>query len=462
MKTMWTSYIAAVALLICAGPARGEDSFLDSSFNPGAGAEGGLVETVVLQPDGKILICGNFASIGGISRAFIARLNDDGSVDTSFEAHPGYWVRQMALQADGKIVIGGFFTNVEGVPRNLVARLNSDGSLDPSFDPGLGAQTKIVEGDDKAPFVFAVAVQPDGKILIAGNFRTYNGTPRSGIARLNADGSLDTDFVVGAGFDSWGRFLMVLPNDQVLATGWFTSYNNKPFNRMVRLNDDGSADESFRPSFGDKTAIYGAALLPDGKMIAVGHSINEQGLFRQDIARLNPDGSFDATFAGFLNDRVESVYLQADGKILVGGYFSLANGVPRNGLARLNVDGTLDESFKAETDNFVWTICGQPDGKVLVCGGFSTIDKVSRRGIARLVTREGVPMPRLQQPSFERGQFRVMTPTAAGRDYVLQFRQLPSSRWNSRPPIAGDGTMKRLVDPEAWSSGNRIYRVLVN
>src|SRR5690349_648689 len=104
-------------------------SFLDSSFNPGTGATDGLVETVIPQPDGKVLICGNFLTVNSVQRSFVARLNHDGSVDTSFEAHPGYWVRHMALQPDGKIVIGGFFTNVEGVPRNRIARLNPDGSL---------------------------------------------------------------------------------------------------------------------------------------------------------------------------------------------------------------------------------------------------------------------------------------------------------------------------------------------
>ena len=160
------------------------------------------------------------------------------------------------------------------------------------------------------------------KIVITGNFRTYNGTPSFGIARINPDGSLDPTFHVGAGFDSWGRFLLLLPNDQIMATGWFTSYDNHPFNRMVRLNSDGSPDLSFKPNFGDKTAIYGAVLLPDGKMIVGGHSINDQGLFHQEFARINPDGSYDLTYNAKANDKVESIYLQPDGKIIIGGYFS--------------------------------------------------------------------------------------------------------------------------------------------
>lgn len=441
-----------------------QESLVDQSFNPGTGAEGGIIETVVAQPDGKILVCGNFTTFNGKDNGFIARLNSDGTVDSTFRAHPGYWVRHMVLQDDGKIVIGGFFTNVEGVPRNRIARLNPDGSLDRSFDPGTGAQTKIVEGDDKDPFVFFLALQRDGKILITGNFRTYNNVPRSGLARLHADGSLDTSFEVGAGFDSWGRFLLVLPNDQILAAGWFTSYNNQGFNRMVRLNGDGSADTTFRPFFGDKTAIYGAVALPDGQVIAVGHSLNDQGLFHEEMRRLNLDGSVDTNYQAAANEKVESIYMQADGKVVIGGYFSRVNGVSRNCLARLNPDGTLDEEFKADTDNFVWTVTAQPDGNVLVCGGFLTIDGVSRGGVARLTipgNRGTIPRPRLQQPVLQAGQFRVLVLTSTGRNYVLQHRPVDAIRWNSQPSVLGDGTLKSLVDPNP-SGSNRIYRVLVN
>lgn len=458
------TWLGWAALLWLSSSLRGENSLLDPTFAPGSGAAGGIVETVAAQPDGKILVSGNFTSINETPQAFIARLHPDGSVDSSFQAHPGYWVRHFVLQEDGKIVIGGFFTQVQGIARNRVARLNPDGSLDLSFDPGTGAETKIVPGDDKDPFVFFLALQPDGKILITGNFLTFNGAPRSGIARLNPDGSLDTTFEVGAGFDSWGRFLLLLPNDQILATGWLTRYNNQPFNRMVRLNSDGSADPGFRPFFGDKTAIYGAALLPDGQLIAVGHSLNEQGLFRQEMARLNPDGSFDSTYPAFANEKIESVYLQADGKLILGGYFSRVNGVPRSGLARLNPDGTLDETFRADTDNFVWTVAGQPDGRVLICGGFLTVDGVSRAGVARLAVGDGgtrLVRPRLQQAALRRGQFQVRVLTVAGLRYTLQSRQLPSSRWSSRPAIAGDGTLVTLSDPDARTSTHRIYRVVV-
>ena len=376
-----------VLSLLCVTKTLYAQDYLDTSFNPGTGANG-LVESTVVQPDGKILICGNFTSFNNTSHAYIARLNADGSVDETFNADVGYWVRHMALQSDGKIVIGGFFTNVGGVSRNRIARLNSDGTLDTSFNPGTGCQIKIVPPDPWDPFVFAVGVQPDGKILIAGNFVTYNGSTNVGLVRVNSDGSRDTNFNVGAGINSWARSLLIQPNGQIMLTGWFTSYNNHFHSRMVLLNPDGSDDQTFNPNFGELTAVYTVAQIGGGKYIVAGHSANTNnpGYFEREMARLNPDGSFDTTFLGYANEKVESIKIQSDGKIVMGGYFSEVNGVRRWNLARLNADGSLDESFAPQADNYVWTLALQGDGRIVATGGFSTINGVSRNGVARLTT----------------------------------------------------------------------------
>ena len=459
--------IAAIFLhcSVTVAGATNQTTYLDLSFDPGSGAAGGLVETVVPQPDGKVLICGNFGSINGVAQPYIARLDSQGAVDTQFHSQPGYWVRHMALQPDGKIIIGGFFTNVEGVPRNRVARLNSDGSLDTSFNPGTGADKKIVEGDDKDPFVFATAVQKDGKILIGGNFAIYNGQPSSGLARLNPDGSLDPTFSVGAGANSWVRSLYLLDNGQILVSGWFTTFNNQTFNRMVRLNADGSPDPSFYADFGDSTAVYTMAVQPDGKILVGGHFSRVNSTPRNSIARINPDGSADETFDpgtgpdGF----VECIRLQPDGRAVLAGYFSQINGVPRFRTARLNADGSVDESYKADLDNFAWTVAIQSDGKFLFSGGFSTVDGISRNEIARVLPGgTGFVVPRLLDPALQRGQFTAWVATVPGMQYLLQHREVNSDHWLDSPSVTGDGSMKALVDTTASSSSSRIYRVIVN
>ncbi|MGV3773676.1 MAG: Ig-like domain-containing protein [Verrucomicrobiales bacterium] len=378
--------LGLVVLSLLLSPVLLAASVVDTTFNPGGGVQGGIAESVLPLANGKILLSGNFTSFDGHNHGYLVRLNENGTLDPSFNAAPGYWVRHMAVQTDGKIVIGGFFQYVEGQSRKRIARLNEDGTLDGTFQVGDGLEGRIVPADPTEPFVFQVAIQPDGKIIAVGNFTSYKGVPRNGIVRLNSDGSLDTSFNPGSGFNSWGRSVRLLPDGNILATGWFENYNNKPFNRMVRIYPNGEADTSFNPFIGDKTAIYSTALLPNNQLIAVGHSINDQGLFSREMARMNVDGTFDESFIGRTNEKTEDVVIQSDGKIIVGGYFTTANGEPRKGIARFLSNGELDPSFQASFDNFVWTVAFDRHGRLMTAGGFNSVDGFDRRGVARLLT----------------------------------------------------------------------------
>jgi uncharacterized delta-60 repeat protein len=370
-------------------------SILDTTFNPGTGANG-IVEQVLPMPDGRILICGNFTTFNGRNHPYIARLNNDGSLDESFFGQASYWVRHMALQSDGKIVIGGFFKGVQGVSRNLIARLNLDGSLDTSFNPGTGCTGSLgvaIDGNPD-PFVMWTTVQPDGKILATGSFTNYNDVHSFGVVRINPDGSRDTSFNVGGGLDSWGRHIELLPNGQILLSGWFNNYNGKGCNRIARINNDGSPDFSFNPFFGDRTAVYSTALVANNKLVVCGHSLNYDGLFTREIKRINWDGSDDSSFVGYSNEKTESMVIQPDGNIIIGGYFNQVDGQVKTGVARMFADGTLDTSWGASIDNYVWTIALDGSGRLLVSGGFYTVDGVSRNGVARLLTgSSGTPPP---------------------------------------------------------------------
>lgn len=436
-----------------------QSPLVDLSFNSaGGGIDGGLVEQIVPQPDGKILICGNFTQFDGVQKSYIARLNADGTVDPNFSAGVSYWVRTMSLQPDGKIVIGGFFSSVEGQSRNLIARLNADGSLDNSFDPGTGAVGTLgtaITGNP-SPFIFYTALQPDGKILITGNFTNYNGTSRNGIARLNTNGTLDATFNVGGGlnFGSWGRSILVQSNGQIMLTGWFTSYNGGGFNRMVRINSNGSADTTFNPYFGDLTAVYTCVQLTNGQYIVAGHCENTNNYFTNEIARLNSNGSYDTSFVGSANDKIETIRLQPDGKIVMSGYFSLADNIPVSGIARLNPNGTLDRSFYANFDNYIWFNTVLLNGQVLFGGGFYTVDGISRAGIVRLN-----PGPTLINPHKLGGSYSVSLVTVQDANYALQFKpSLTTSNWATATTTVGDGTLQTLSDPNA-TNGARIYRL---
>ncbi len=362
----------------------GQSGTLDPLFNPtdkgfgfGDGATG-LIESVVQQPDGKILIGGDFNIYNGTFRSRIARLNADGSIDPSFDPGTGAnnWVREVVLQPDGRILIVGFFTSYNGVPRNYLARLNADGSLDTSFDPNPAADS----------FVQTVAIQSDGKIVIGGNFTSINGVGRSRIARLNADGTLDTSFDPGSGANNQVLTILIQPDGKIIAGGQFTSYNGSGRSRIARINTDGSLDTSFDPGTGALGQVLSLALQSDGKVFIGGDFISYNGVSRNRIARLNTDGSLDTGFdpGTGADNSISSIAIQLDGKVLIAGGFTTYNGSTRNRIARLNGDGSLDTILSIGADTSVWSVTLQSDGKALLGGNYFRFEGAIRTRMARM------------------------------------------------------------------------------
>jgi len=201
------------------------DGSRDTTFNLGGAGATGTVSEIIVQSDGKILIGGAFGSWNGVSRWYVARLNPDGILDTSFVVGTAanLYLYSMALQSDGKILIGGAFSTYNGTGRGGVARLNSNGSLDPSFTTGAGIPHVSQSSVD------SIAVQTDGKIVIAGEFTSYDGVARRDIARLNPDGTLDTGFLAsGAGPGNRLHQAIVLSSGKIFIGGEFTTYNDTP------------------------------------------------------------------------------------------------------------------------------------------------------------------------------------------------------------------------------------------
>jgi len=379
------------------------DGTLDVAFNPNVNS---FVRNIILQPDGKILIGGGFTSLapnGGISvpRKYIARLNPDGTLDPGVDANPNDQVWAIAVQPDGKIVVGGVFfssNSFRGQTRNRIARLEKDGRLDQSLNLNMVGAS-----------VVATAVQPDGKILIGGVFNTVLGVARKNIARLNTDGTLDTTFNTGT--NGYVGAIAVQPDGKILVGGDFTTLTlngaslvpnasigeNVTRNHIARLKADGTLDTTFDPNADD--VINTIAVQPDGKILIGGFftALSPNGgasVARNVMARLEADGKVDSTFNPNPNLDVYAIALQADGKILVGGLFTALapNGgvsVPRNFIARLNTDGTVETAFDPNANNMVNSFALQPDGKILVGGLFTTLApfggaSVTRNHIARL------------------------------------------------------------------------------
>ncbi len=369
------------------------DGSFDTNANFSTTARG-AVRAIAVQPDGKIIIGGTFGRVGGVYRNHLARLNADGSVDQSFgltAAASGGQVNSIVLQPDGKILVAGLFVGSGSSIIVNITRLNSDGTTDASFRQGNIPSNRGVT---------AIALQPDGKIVIIYSTVLFNQQPSGGVARLNADGSLDNSF--SSSFSLPFEAVAVQADGKILVGGAFgfsvvsSRTGSVSYNGILRLNPDGSHDDAFRPEFiyeiGRGTAVYALAPQSDGKILVGGSIFAPDATTPVGVARLNSNGTIDPTFQ--LNSitgtpgaaRVEDILLLRDGKILIGGLFAGIGAAAQNNIARLNSDGSPDNSFNARTDNTVHHIAVQADGKILIGGDFETVNGVARTSLARLLS----------------------------------------------------------------------------
>ena len=350
---------------------------IDSDFTDGA--TGGQVSALAVQTDGKIIVAGGFTTITtsnltSTGRAGIARFNADGSLDAYdpllTAANPPS-INALALQPDGKAIIAGYFTGIDSQARNKIARVNVDGGLDAGFDAN----------QNPNDFVSALAVQPDGKIVVGGPFTYISGQTRNHIARLNADGTLDGPFNPDA--DSGIGAIALQADGKLVVAGSFSTIGGQTRNRIARLNANGSLDATFVDPGADGS-VSSLIVQPDGKILVAGFFLMIGGQTQCCIARLNADGTLDPTFTANPDNYVEAMLLQTDGKIVIGGQFNYVNGQKHLYLARLNSVGSLDDTFSADASNSVLALASQFDGKLIVGGLFTTLGGKSRKGVARL------------------------------------------------------------------------------
>lgn len=344
---------------------KAQSGALDLTFNTAAAAgtpTGSQIYATAIQSDGRILVGGYFTNYGGSPINGIVRLNANGTRDLSFNTIgtgiSGFYnrgVQAIVIQGDGKILIGGDFPTYNGVPSSGIARLLANGTIDPTFITGSGINSRVS----------AIAIQNDGKILIGGYFTQYDGiATKLGLARLEPNGALDLAFNSGTGPDYGIETISIQPSDgNIIIGGQFTSYGGNARLYIARLFPTGVLDPSFNSPFTAYFGVRSSVIQPDGKIIIGGASTQDELSFpfpSNSIRRLNANGSFDLFF---INPTAISpvfgssapIALQTDGKIVVGGSFLDINGVYRSKVARLNGNGTLDVSFNSGTGTGVDT-----------------------------------------------------------------------------------------------------------
>ena len=402
------------------------DGSLDPTFQVDPNLQVYEVYAAVLQGDGKIIIAGWFKKPPVSLSYFLLRLNPNGTLDSTFNTWDINSQVFTVLMDGNKIVIGGNFTQ----PTPRIARLNQDGTADASFNSVGSGPESTVKG---------IARQSNGKYIIVGGFDTYNGTTQTGLARLNVNGSLDTLFAPG-GFRESERVavlsddsvvvggtnicgdslfawysangdlkpalstspdllqsitaLLPLPDGGFLVGGWYSAVciNNSPTaheGQVWRYASDGAYRTM--ASFGNESDVLALASRSDGKAMVGGQgrpkTAGQIGLFDGlallDLANdgLERVGSFQP----LVGDEAEIYDLSryADGRLLVAGNFSHVNGYPRFGLARLLADGTLDPDFHPFADlpgGWSKAALALPDGQAVAGFGDSGLYLIGAGG----------------------------------------------------------------------------------
>lgn len=364
---------------------------LDAAYSPGYGfhqSHWSSVRDMVVQPDGRIIAAGSFRSYDQYRAGGLCRINADGTWDASFLASgvqgitPGVFA--VALQPDGRILVGGSFSSFNGQAHGRLVRLLADGSTDNSFSFGAGL--------DEAATVHAILVQPDGKILLAGRFTTLNGAACGDVVRLNANGTVDGTFS-GPSVTSPNNDVLcmdLLPDGRLYIGGSFTALNSVTRNRAARLNANGTVDATFNTGTGFDGVVYCSYLLPDGRVLFGGNFSSYNGTGRTCVASCLSSGAIDPAIVFNLSPfrGIWDIQRQSNGKFLLCGKFYTGNG--SHDLARFHANGQVDATF--HTDASSYDFCSRlailPSGKIILAGPFVRIAsggvEVGRNGIARL------------------------------------------------------------------------------
>jgi uncharacterized delta-60 repeat protein len=382
------------------------DPTFSASFSTAVFVAGGL------QSDGKVILAGAWSIDGEDTSQGIIRLNSDGSVDEFFTIiNSGLStssVRQIIIQPDDKILICGAFVSANGIPRKCIARLHANGEVDLNFDSSVGPD--FIGGN--ATSIEAMVLQPDGKIVIGGRFNTYDGQPvANGVIRLNADGSIDNSFNAAPAFgpEMTAQFYlgMDIQSDGKILLGGIFDYGEGAYgddvSGIVRLNADGSFDESFNTlNLQDKEAFNISDLKVDnldnvyviGELWGFGPQFNYEVLTYR--FKLNPDGTVNQTHLNnnyALSGSLFNMALLTDWKVMYSGFFDVA-GNSYHAVTRTLPLGLFDIMFNNEIPVSAppnTQFLEQADGKILCYSGFDMYNETWVPGVWRIENTPNSP-----------------------------------------------------------------------
>lgn len=422
------------------------------------------IQWVSALPNGGLMISGPFTKLNGREQKYLARLHEDGTVDTTFvpaidlgpdpNGEEGFLVNT-AHYADGRMLVYGMISGIGGVPRRGIARLHADGSLDNTF------QANFEGGHIADDNIYDVLIQSDEKVVLVGTFRRFAGRPVGSIVRLNHNGTIDPTFAVGygaSGRESWTRLICLepLPDGKIIVGGSFERFNGVARPSLARLNSDGSLDLTFSPQLTFRSAQGFACARADsfGRLYlrTIGNLRSIEGLPRYQFARLKADGTLDREYNSPTSEPsyfTNEILPLDDGKALM-----LIETATNDSMLRLNKDGTVGDTFP--TIDGIWTAAVAPGSRCYIAGPFSQIEGIERSGFARFNLD---PLPQLQL-SIERKAENFQL-TAAGTPHstwALEFRELWSSTESWRPLTNFTLGSLPFVVEQPKESATRFYR----
>jgi uncharacterized delta-60 repeat protein len=365
------------SVIVHATPADGFDPHL-KWVPPGFTPLPPDVKGLAVQPDGSFLVGGLFRDVGGIFQPYLTRFGPSGALDTTFKPSTYGAVNRLGVLPDGRIL-----ANSDNLSSGFFNRYLAGGTNDPTFSIPPGGVTGPAS---------AIAVGPDGTVV----FTQEDGPGMWSVRRLLADGTPDNNFL--AFVDGIPQLLALQRDGKILVAGQISGLAGQPRAGIGRLDPNGLLDTSFNPNagFGDGQGggwIESMAVQGDGKIVVTGGFLDIGGRTNNGVARLKSDGTADPGFTAVFDHCCPGVWgnsiaLQADGKVILGGAFDTLNNVSVLNLARLNIDGSLDASFAPAPDAEVTGLALEASGRLLVSGYFTQIGGQARGGMARLLNTE--------------------------------------------------------------------------
>jgi uncharacterized delta-60 repeat protein len=359
---------------------------------------------------------------------------------------PDGFVSAVAITPGGFIAAGGTFTMVDGLPFNRVTLLEATGTPASFFSASSGLNAEV----------YYLTAQPNGRLLLTGGF----SQPTRGIARLQPGGAVDPSFSPGAAANAAVHWALVQPDGMIVIGGAFSEVAGEVRRGVARLTADGFVDTSFTGDALSGGTVFSIARQSDGRLVVVGDFT--VGGNPVNIARLNTDGTLDSSFnpGSGANATVYAVALQSTGGIVLGGDFTTINGTNRNRIARLTTTGALDLSFDPGrgANNTVFSIVILPNDDIVLGGDFSRMTGVARSGVARL--RGGVAPfgAAFMASSLNGGTARFTASVQAGSTYVIEASN-DLTHWTPVSTNTAVTAVLEFTDTTVHQHGARFFRV---